>query len=116
MQACVVNQVLQGKDLMHRGHSGPEPRLHGRAQAQTLGVGHEASVEECRKKPQQGLADRDGPVVAGLRRVTTFMDGRDQADVGGGRHDASRQLSSAVIAGTSTLGGSSSGLGAKPRA
>ena len=52
MQACVVDQVLQGKDLMHRGQSGSEPRLHGRAEAHTLGVGHQASIEECRKEPQ----------------------------------------------------------------
>ena len=31
----------------------------------------------------------DGPVVAGLCRVTTFVDWRDQAEVGGGRHDSS---------------------------
>lgn len=49
----------------------------------------------------------DGPVVAGLCRVTMFVDWRDQAEVDGGTHDSSwnPRLISAVIAGTRNVSG-----------
>ncbi len=69
VQACMIDQVLQSKNLVHRGQPWPEPHLHGRAEARTLGVDDQVCVEECRKEPQL-LADCDGRWAGSCRALS----------------------------------------------
>lgn len=112
----MVDQVLEGYELVHRGQPQLEPRLHGRVQARTLDAVDQACVKERCEESQHWLADRDGPVVAVFCRVSSFVMGMTKLVLAAGATTPvlTQQLNSAAIAGWKALGGGSSGLGPSP--
>lgn len=68
MQACMIDEVLHSRNLVHRGQLWQEPCLHGRTEARTLRLDDRSCVEECRKETHL-LANCDGRWAGSCRAL-----------------------------------------------